>query len=135
MTRRLAVLEALLGVLLALTPFVLWPVCSMPKPDGGHMLCWYSGILITAIGVLVVLFSILAWWKSWSFLLAAAAALLAWMAPNDIIHIAGAGWAVGLCGMANHACRAVTMPAVGWIVLAIVLIGIAGLVSGFVGKR
>jgi len=42
---------------------------------------------------------------------------------------------VGLCGMANHACRAVTMPVVGWIVLAIVLIGIAGLVSGFVGKR
>ena len=118
MTRRLAVFEAFLGVLLALTPFVLWPVCSMPKPDGGHMLCWYSGILITAIGVLVVLFSILAWWKSWSFLLAAAAALLAW-----------------LCGMANHACRAVTMPVVGWIVLAIVLIGIAGLVSGFVGKR
>ena len=54
---------------------------------------------------------------------------------RKVVHIAGTGWAVGLCGMANHACRAVTMPVVGWIVLAIVLIGIAGLVSSFVEKR
>ena len=35
------ILNALLGVVLALTPFVLFPVCG-PMPNGKHMMCNYQ---------------------------------------------------------------------------------------------
>ena len=42
------ILNALLGVVLALTPFVLFPVCG-PMPNGKYMMCHYSGIFIAGI--------------------------------------------------------------------------------------
>ena len=42
------VLNLLLGAVLALTPFVLFPVCG-PMPNGKYMMCHYSGIFIAGI--------------------------------------------------------------------------------------
>ena len=55
-------LNAALGAVLALTPFVLFPVCTEPRPDGTPMKCWYSGVFITIMGVLLVAFSLMSLW-------------------------------------------------------------------------
>ena len=49
MKKILFILNAILGVVLALTPFVLFPVCG-PMPNGKHMMCHYSGIFIAGMG-------------------------------------------------------------------------------------
>ncbi|MCR5347674.1 MAG: DUF4418 family protein [Fretibacterium sp.] len=131
-------LNAVLGAALALTPFVLFPVCADPKPDGTPMFCWYSGIFITAMGVVVLILSLLSLrGKLTAFfaVLSAAAALMSWLVPNRTVSIAGTGWACGLCADPTHACRAVTLPALGVLVTAVILVSIAVLLWNFVKGR
>ena len=91
MRRLFSALTALLGAALALSPFVLFPVCT-------------------------------------------AAALLCWLVPNGVVPISGDGWRAGLCGDASHACNAVTMPAVGKLVAGTVIVGVLGLIAGFLRR-
>ncbi len=128
-------LNAGLGAVLALTPFILFPVCAELRPDGTPMKCWYSGIFITVMGVLTVGFSLMALWGKLPAvfaLLSAAAALMCWLVPNGIVTIAGETWACGLCADPNHACRAVTSPALAVIVPLAVLVSVFFLVLRFV---
>ena len=52
-------INAALGAHLTLMPFVLFPVCAELKPDGTPMKCWYSGIFITVMGVLIAGFALM----------------------------------------------------------------------------
>lgn len=141
--KTLLILNLLLGAALALTPFVLFPVCG-PMPDGKHMMCHYSGILITGMGALIVVLSLLALWghrkrriAPLSGVLSIAAALLCYLAPMRILVIgdkAGLGWECGLCKAADMACRTATMPAVIVLVSALVLVNVVALIHGFVGR-
>lgn len=126
---------ALLGAILALTPFILFPVCAEPRPDGTPMKCWYSGIFITVMGVLIAGFALMSLRGKLPIVftvLSAAAALMCWLVPNGIVSLAGNGWACGLCADPGHACRAVTLPALGCIVTAIIIVSAAALVLKFV---
>ena len=137
------VLNLLLGAVLALTPFVLFPVCG-PMPNGKYMMCHYSGIFITGMGALIVVLSLLALWghrKRWaaslSGVLSIVAALLCYLVPMRIIVIgdkAGWGWECGLCKAADMACHTTTMPAVTVLVSALVLVNVFALIYGFVGR-
>ena len=49
---------ALVSLLAALIPFVLRPVCGA-MPDGRYMSCHYSGILVTVLYALLVLWALL----------------------------------------------------------------------------
>ena len=143
MKKILFILNALLGVVLALTPFVLFPVCG-PMPHGKYMMCHYSGIFITGMGALIVVLSLLALWghrKRWvaplSGVLSIVAALLSYLVPMRIVVIgnkATMGWACGLCKAADMACHTVTMPAVTVLVSALVLVNVVALIHGFVGR-
>ena len=138
--RYLLWINAVLGGVLALAPFVLFPVCADPKPDGTPMGCYYSGIFITIMGVLVIVFSLLSAqqkkWGALSFIASGTAAALCWLVPNKIVPVGGADWACGICGKADHACRVTTMPAVGVLVAVIVVASVAGLIMNFVkGKN
>ena len=139
MKRLLAALTALLGSLLALAPFVLFPVCAASAPGGGHMKCWYSGILITAMGIVLIAAGLCALCGRLvlpAFAVALAAALLCWLAPNGVVPISGNGWRVGLCCDPSHACNAVTMPFVGKLVVCAVIVGVLGLTAAFLrGER
>lgn len=137
MRRLFSALTALLGAALALSPFVLFPVCTAAAAGGGHMKCWYSGLFITAMGVLVIAAALCAWrgrLVAPAFAVAAAAALLCWLVPNGVVPISGDGWRAGLCGDASHACNAVTMPVVGKLVAGTVIVGILGLIAGFLRR-
>ena len=137
------ILNALLGVVLALTPFVLFPVCG-PMPDGKYMMCHYSGIFIAGMGALIVVLSLLALRGSrkrrgmfLSGVLSIAAALLCYLVPMRILVIgdkATMGWECGLCKAADMACRTATMPAVTVLVSALVLVNVVALIHGFVGR-
>ena len=48
----------LLGVVLALTPFVIAPVCPA-MANGMRMSCYYSGLLATYVGIGVVVISLI----------------------------------------------------------------------------
>ena len=143
MKKILFILNALLGVVLALTPFVLFPVCG-PMPNGKYMMCHYSGIFITGMGALIVVLSLLALWghrKRWvaplSGVLSIVAALLSYLVPMRIVVIgnkATMGWECGLCKAADMACHTTTMPAVTVLVSALVLVHVVALIRGFVGR-
>lgn len=135
-------LNALLGLILALAPFVLFPVCG-PMPNGGFMMCRYSGILITGMGGAIVVLAILTPWVRGGIvvffrILSAAAALLCYLIPARIVVVgnkAALGWECGLCKAADMACRATTMPAVNVLVGALVLVNVTALIFGLVEPK
>lgn len=47
----------LLGTVLALTPFVIAPVCPA-MANGSRMSCYYSGLLATCVGIVIVIISL-----------------------------------------------------------------------------
>ena len=119
-------LDSILASALALTPFILFPVCSLTGPDGSYMDCYYSGLIITLLGSVIVLASLTAIFTSRfytaSFIIAAISAVSCWLIPQRI----------GLCSNYQHACRAVTMPKVGIFIAIIVIVSVAGLIINFV---
>lgn len=138
-----SMLNALLGLLLALTPFVLFPVCGTPAPDGSPMRCHYSGLFIVAMGGLILAAAVPALrakgrarFFRLSCILSAGAGLLAYLVPVGIVPLGNKalwGWECGLCGDVHHACRAVTLPAVGGLAAAVVLVNVLALIWDFVG--
>ena len=120
------------GIILALVPFVIFPVCNSLRPDGSHMGCWYSGIFITVMGAFIVLLSLPKKFPALRLVISALCALLCWLVPNKIIAVSP----FGLCANPEHACRASTMPAVGVLVIVIIAVCVLGLVYDFVmGKK
>ena len=103
----LSALNIFLGLLLAFVPFVLFPVCGMLKPDGSPMNCFYGGIFIMTMGILIFAFAILKLKKFFPSLLSillSVCAVLPWLVPNEIIKIAGDTWACDLCAAPEHGC-------------------------------
>ena len=125
-------LNALSGIILILLPFVIFPVCGTLKSDGTHMSCFYSGVFISCMGFLIVIFSCLAMFKkkffSVSFFISDFLALSCWLVPNKILNIEG----IGLCANPSHACRASTMNAVLVMIIFIVILSFAALTLKFV---
>ena len=125
------ILDAVLGLCLALIPFVLFPVCEVKDSPMG---CFYSGVFITVMGMLVIAFSLLALrkkFRSLSVILAGSCAILSWLVPNRIITFS----LCSLCADPSHACRASAMPAAGIIIAAIVILSSAALILDFIGGR
>lgn len=125
----------LLGTLLSLVPFILFPVCENLKPDGSHMNCFYSGIFITSTGILIFAFAVLKLKKilpSILSILSVLCAAVCWFVPNEIIKIAGGTWACGLCSVSEHACRASTLPAVGITLILIIIVNIIEIILNFI---
>lgn len=56
----LSALNALLGLVLTLTPFWLAPVCSQMAPHGGPMKCYYSGLFVVGMGAVILFFALIA---------------------------------------------------------------------------
>lgn len=52
------IIVLLLAVILALTPFVIAPVCP-PMANGMRMSCYYSGLLATGVGIGIIVTSLI----------------------------------------------------------------------------
>ena len=132
MKKLIHILSLALGLLLALAPFILFPVCEL-MPGGNPMRCWYSALLIQGLGSAIGILSLMGLWRRLSSVVhvaVAVAALMCWLVPHQIVRVDG--WPFGLCGNPEHACRAVTMPAVGLLVAAVVTLSVLGLILNFV---
>lgn len=51
-------LQALMGMLIALTPFILKPVCAKLMDNGMPMPCHYSAIIVTILAVVLTLINL-----------------------------------------------------------------------------
>ena len=125
--------NAVLGLLLALVPFCLAPVCSSLSAGGGHMKCWYSAVFITAVGAMLCaasLVSLLCGSRGvfTVLLLGTAAAAAVWLAPDGVIPVNGCGW----CMAPAHACRALTRPLVLKAAAVLALLDLSGLTLLFI---
>ncbi len=133
MKRFFCAANLLLGLALALVPFVLAPVCTAMAASGGHMKCWYSAVLITVAGALLTAFSLLCLTRGGRYaffvvLLGAAVACACWLVPEGVVSVGGAGW----CADAAHACRTAARPLVLKLAAALGLTDLAGLILLFV---
>ncbi len=137
MKRFFCTANLLLGLALALAPFVLAPVCEAAAPHGGHMKCWYSAVLITVVGAASAMLSLLCLVRGgkgafFAVLFGAAAACVCWLVPEGVFSVGGAGW----CADTAHACREGTRPLVLKLAGALGLTDLIGLVLLFVkGER
>lgn len=126
------------GILLALTPFIIFPVCSELKDNGTYMNCFYSGTFITIMGILIIIFSVINFYGKYSYLsllnyiISLLCGVMCYLVPNKIIEISGEGWACSLCGNPEHACRAATMPVIYVIVILVIIVNVTGLIINFV---
>ena len=121
-------ITAIAGIILAMTPFLIFPVCDTLRPDGSHMSCWYSGVLITVSGALIFIMQFVKKFPALRLIITLCLAVSCWLVPQRIIDVAP----FGLCANIEHSCRAVMIPSAGVIVIAIAAVSIAELVMIFV---
>lgn len=142
MDKLFALVHSALGLVLALSPIALWPVCSKVSADGGHMSCWYMGVFIVVLGVVVCAVALgcvasrSLWLRALSWFLSVAVVIVLHLVSTGSLRIAGDGWAVGLCGSDAMACRAIMLPHVTWITIILCLASVFwAICSIVVGKR
>lgn len=109
----------ILGLLLALTPKFLFPVCY----DGSYMDCWGAGLFVMLMGLVI---EFLNWYINLGVpplacnILSLVPALMAILVPYRIIALDS----FMLCDDASHACRTSTMPAVIVIASLIIILNV-----------
>ncbi len=135
---------ALLGLILVLTPYKLFPVCNIPAPDGTPMKCAYSAKLIIAMGIIVLLFNLLAILKRkkvfyhLAFFVTIIAAFVTYALPKQLIKVGNKkalGWEIGYCAKAGHGCRLHTQPALEIIVPIMIIIAVIAIVINFLTRE
>lgn len=106
------------GLLLSAGTAWLFPTCG-PKSDGAWMKCHWSGQAVIGTGVVLTLLAIV-------YLLVSSKPFRAGLSVSAILvgmfNLAVLNGLIGLCGMADMQCRAVTQPAVTIISAIVILI-------------
>lgn len=93
------------------------------------MKCFYSGIFITIMAVLIMICiasSFLGRLRNLSLSAASVMAFMCWVIPNEFL---------GLCSNPDHACRASTMPHVGIFVAVIIVLAVSCMTFNFIGGK
>lgn len=144
--RILSAVQLLLTAVIALTPFVLSPVCG-PMPNGHYMACHDSAILVTVGGGILLLFALLQLLLSGKrplmlslSVLQVAAAFLLYAIPHRIIPISfrtkmdGSALMAGICAKDGMACVH-TFALLNWLLAAVALIALILLGLVVSGRR
>lgn len=134
----------ILAIILALSPFHLFPVCTHLMKNGKHMSCYYSAWFLIGMAVLMAIFSLIALflsrhlWISVSYAAILILAILGYVVPNRMIaigHMKIQGWQIGLCMAPDMACRTTTLPAVTVILVLMGVLSIVGLILNFLTEK
>ncbi len=135
---------ALLGIVFILTPYLLFPVCNIPAPDGSPMKCAYTAKLIIAVGIIILIVNLLAILKrkksyhNFAYIITAIAAFVNYALPKQLIKVGNKktmGWEIGLCAKADHGCNLHTLPALEILTPIIILTAVIALVLNFLIKE
>jgi hypothetical protein len=113
-----------LGILLSAGTAWLFPTCG-PKEDGSWMKCHWSGQVTIGIGIVIVVIALAYLFFSDDRIRAGLSLVII---PVGALEITVLNGLIGLCGMAEMQCRAVTKPAATIIVVVLVLIAIVNAV-------
>ncbi len=133
----------ILGIILALSPYQLFPVCTMMAPDGTPMKCAYSAKLFIAMGIIILVVNLLAILKrkkalySIAYIITAIAAFVSYALPKQLIKVGNKktmSWEIGLCANAEHGCRAHTLPALEVLIPIIIIGAVVALILNFLIK-
>lgn len=101
-------LQAIIGIILALMSFVFLPVCP-PLLNGMHMSCYYTGVLLTVAGIVLFILAVSNYFIKHSAVnkiivgMQGVVAVLSYLIPSKIIPIAvgtnmhGQTKLIGLC--------------------------------------
>ncbi len=147
----IAVLNVILGFILAIGPFGIFPVCQRLMKNGKHMMCFYSGIFLVGMAIIIIAVNLI----SIKFrkkivaiimhLLTLIFATLCYMVPHRMIPIGDKkvnGWEFGLCkdpfclNTGNEmTCLTKTMPAVHIIIAVLIFLSIIGLIQQFLTRE
>ncbi len=140
----MAVIGIIIGAILAASPFGLFHICTKLRPDGGPMMCHYTGKFLVVMGIVLVVVNvivILAKKKSIANLgniLTLASGVLVYAIPNRIIKIGDKmtdGWQVSYCMKDTMMCINKTKPAVNLIAALIIVIALIGIIQQFLVKE
>lgn len=133
--RVIPALQILLGLVTALLPFVLYPVCG-PMKNGHYMSCHYSAILVTIAGVVLIALGLVqllkggVLWARITSVLQLLIALACYLIPHRIIPVKygynakkGMDLFLGICGNPKMPC-VTTFAILSWVLLAIGLLAL-----------
>ncbi len=143
------IISIIISLVITLTPFVLFPVCSGLLPNGSHMKCYYTGIFVTALGAvmtLVLITNLFMKKKVFSYISYTVAIIISsfmYMAPHQVIKLGDKmklGWEVGFCRMAMKngkvmTCFTKTQPMLNILIPVMILVGIIALILVFLGEE
>lgn len=125
---------AILGILIALTPFNLFPVCEMKVETVAGtlmpMACFWTGKFAVTLGILIAIFSLLAYPTNDLMARRINSGYLAILGITTTLL--GAGLIGGWCMNPIHPCRANTAPALTWLGAALLIVGV---ISIFVQRQ
>jgi hypothetical protein len=122
------ILLILLGIVIAITSWVIFPVCEMEglliETKAGVLLpmpCGYTARAETGIGALIVV--------AGGLLIARGSretrqAVGIFTVAHGILVIAFPTILIGMCRMADHPCRQLTLPALEILGIAVIIIGV-----------
>ncbi len=138
------IINIILGLIVALTPFQLFPVCTMESEMGGPMKCYWSGKAMVYIGIAMLVISLVSlllnkkFVNYISYILVAVSGTLIYLIPTRVIKIGEKvvdGWECGLCGMPMMSCNTTTMPAIKTIMIIVLIVNIVALSLNFLRKE
>ncbi|MDO4772640.1 MAG: DUF4418 family protein [Bacillota bacterium] len=140
----LTLLILIIGAVTALTPWHLFKVCGAVNPMAKHMKCYYTGKLVLVTGIVIVILSLLCIIfnrRSWKLMTGFLTMLLAaanYLLSNEIVKLGDFGFGehkIGFCMMENMSCVQNTKPALGFLLPALFVLGLALLIQGFLTRK
>lgn len=117
--RIIGIIYCILGLLIALGPKVLFPVCAGLKDDGTPMKCFYTSQVTIGLGMGIIMFGLMIMLlKEKSGKLVSSIGVLfltmmTYLVPNALI---------GVCKTETMACRMLTLPALNIISLVSLIV-------------
>ncbi len=138
------IVNIILGLVVALTPFQLFPVCTGEAPMGGPMKCYWSGKAIVIIGIAMLVLSILSLLLNKklmnyiSFILVAVLGSMIYLIPTRVIKLGDKkidGWECGMCMKPTMTCLMTTLPAIKVLMVVIIIVNVAALAFNFLRKE
>ncbi len=142
--RIITVVLVILGVVVALAPHFIFPICSKLRPDGTPMSCYYTAKLVIPLGALLVAVNIFAFLKQkkaiyyLSALVSLVVGFVGYALPNRIIAVGNMktmGWQIGYCMKEMMQCNHTIKPAFNMIMPLIMVISIVLLITNWLSKH
>ncbi len=143
------IVSIIISLVITLTPFLLFPVCSGLLPNGSHMKCHYTGIFVTILGsvmTIILIINLLMKKKIFSYISYTVAIIITsfmYMAPHQIIKLGDKmklGWEVGFCRMAMRdgrvmTCFTKTQPMLNILIPVMILVSVIAIILVFLGEE